>query len=336
MSAIQHYCTYFDHRYLPRGLALYASMQRHCRPFKLWALCLSDEAHEFLIAAALPGLVPVSLAELEAHDPELLQAKSNRTTIEYYFTCSSVLMAALFDMHSEIEVLTYLDSDLYFFSSPDVIFEEFRGFSTYIVPHNFTKRNEDLLWGGLYNVGWVSFRRDPDGLACLAWWRQSCLEWCHDYVEDDRFGDQRYLEKFSEKFAGVAIARHPGINVAPWNLDRYRLGVGADGVPTVDGLPIIFFHFSGLKRISSFLWRTSHLRFGAPMDRQVRSLLYAPYLADLLAGETMVRRRIAERADPLARTQVIDRRSRIYRTLREIAGAIVRGGGIWVVAQRVL
>lgn len=336
MSALQHYCTYFDHRYLPRGLALYASMRRHCQPFKLWALCLSDEAHEFLTALALPGLMPVSLAELEAHDPELLRAKSNRTTIEYYFTCSSALMAALFDMHREIEVLTYLDSDLYFFTRPDVIFEEFRDASTYIVPHNFSKRNEDLLWGGLYNVGWVSFRRDADGLACLAWWRRSCLEWCHDYVEGDRFGDQRYLEKFPERFARVAIARHPGINTAPWNLDRYRLGVGADGVPTVDGMPIIFFHFSGLKRIASFLWRTSHLRFGAPMDRQVRSLLYAPYLADLLAGEALVRRRFADRADPLARTQVIDRRSRLYRTLREIAGAIVRGGGLWVVAQRVL
>ena len=72
---------------------------------------------------------------------------------------------------------------------------------------------------------------------------------------------------------------------------------GYRSATTVDGLPIIFFHFSGLKRISAFLWRTSHLRFGAPMDRQVRSLLYAPYFADLLAGETSVRRHIAEPVD---------------------------------------
>lgn len=333
---VQHYCTYFDHRYLPRGLALYESMRRHCEPFRLWVLCLSDEAHEFLRALALPGLMPVKLAELEAHDPELLRAKGNRTLIEYYFTCSSALMAGLFEMHPEIEVLTYLDSDLYFFHSPEPIFAEFRDASTYIVPHNFSKRNEDLLWGGLYNVGWVSFRRDADGLACLAWWRKACLEWCHDYVEGDKFGDQRYLEKFPGMFRRVAIARHPGVNVAPWNLDRYRLGVDAKGTPTVDGQPIIFFHFSGLKRISSILWRTSHRRFGAPMDRQVRGLLYAPYLADLLAAESMVQRRFANRSDPLGRGGIVDRRSRLYRTLRETAGAIVRGGGLWVVAQRVL
>ncbi|HTZ80017.1 MAG TPA: hypothetical protein VMC10_19055 [Stellaceae bacterium] len=336
MTAVRHYCTYFDHRYLPRGLALYASMRRHCEPFRLWALCLSDEAYEFLIALDLPGLLPMRLAELEAHDPELLQAKSNRTPIEYYFTCSSTLMAALFDLHPDIDVLTYLDSDLYFFASPEAIFAEFRDASTYIVPHNFSKRNEDLLWGGLYNVGWVSFRRDADGLACLAWWRKSCLEWCHDYVEGDRFGDQRYLEKFPEMFRRVAIARHPGINVAPWNLDRYRLGVDPQGAPTVDGQPIIFFHFSGLKRISAILWRTSHRRFGAPMNRQVRGLLYAPYLADLLAGEAMVQRRFANRVDPLGRGGTTDRRSRLYRTLRETVGAIVRGGGLWVVAQRLL
>ena len=36
------YCTYFDHNYLSRGLALYHSLQRHAPGARLWVLCLSE------------------------------------------------------------------------------------------------------------------------------------------------------------------------------------------------------------------------------------------------------------------------------------------------------
>ena len=67
----RHYCTYFDHRYLPLGLALHESLMRHGGEFTLWVLAFDREAAEFLEAAALPNVRVGPLETLEAFDPEL-------------------------------------------------------------------------------------------------------------------------------------------------------------------------------------------------------------------------------------------------------------------------
>ena len=336
MTAISHYCTYFDHRYLSRGLALYGSMRRHCGPFRLWVLCLSDECHAVLSALALPGVVALRLADLEAHDRALPAAKADRSVIDYYFTCTATLMAWLFESHSDIGVLTYLDADLFFFRSPDFLLDEFEGSSIFIVPHNFSPRNRHLARYGIYNVGWVSLRRDESGQACLAWWRQSCLDWCRDDEVEGRFADQKYLDQFPERFSGVRISRHPGVNLAPWNLDNHTLSLGGDGAPLVDGKRLIFFHFHGLRRLAPFLWNTQTREFGAPLNRLVRSLIYAPYLVALESAESTIRPLLRGRAAPLVRESAGRYASPLLSRLRALAALLLRGGGLWVFAKKVL
>ena len=65
------YCTYFDHNYLSRGLALYHSLARHAPGARLWVLCLSDACYTALTALDLPDLVPRRLADFEAAEPEV-------------------------------------------------------------------------------------------------------------------------------------------------------------------------------------------------------------------------------------------------------------------------
>ncbi len=131
------YCTYFDHNYLSRGLALYHSLQRHAPGARLWVLCLSDECHRTLAALGLPNLVFRSLAEFEAEDPEVAATRSTRSTIEYYFTCTPAWMRHVLSHEPDAEWVTYLDGDLFFFESPEAIYRELQDASVAIIPHRY-------------------------------------------------------------------------------------------------------------------------------------------------------------------------------------------------------
>ena len=52
------YCTYFDHNYLSRGLALYHSPQRHTPGSRAWVLGLSEACYRTLVALDSANLVP--------------------------------------------------------------------------------------------------------------------------------------------------------------------------------------------------------------------------------------------------------------------------------------
>lgn len=251
---MRHFCTYADHRFLPRALALVESLRKGGKEFRLWFLCLSPECHELLKRLDDANIEAVSLEELEAFDPALLAVKPERSRAEYIFTLTAAWMVFLFDRHPQIDLLTYLDADLYFFGDYEGVFAELGDASIGIIEHRHARPNSDRLQYGRFNVGWVSIRKDEDGLCCVRRWREQCIEWCHDRVEDGKFGDQKYLDEWPERYNRVKIIDHPGANLAPWNLGRHEVG-GTRGFPTADGQPVLFYHFTNMwRRLPQYVW----------------------------------------------------------------------------------
>ena len=247
MSA-RHFCTYFDHNYLPRAMVMLESLHEHCPHAHVHVLCLSDQCYEALTTFAYHHVSLIRLNELEAADPELAATRSTRSLIEYYFTMTPCLPWYLLAKDFGIKEITYLDADMIFFSSPEPIFEEAAGASVVITPHRFSANLKDRECYGLYNVSWLTFTQTNDGLACLSWYRDACLTWCKDVLEEDRFADQKYLNNFQQQFHGVHVMAHVGGGVAPWNLagaviERHNSG------SHINGFPIIFYHAHGFKHL---------------------------------------------------------------------------------------
>jgi len=121
-------------------------------------------------------------------------------------------------------------------------------------------------------------------LEVLTWWQERCLEWCHDRLEDGKFGDQKYLDDWTERFAGVHVLEHPGGGVAPWNIGRYDI-VEEQGVlcgierDTGRKFPLVFYHFHFVKFHNNGYLDLGHHR----LPVEVRRLLYKPYLTRLAA-----------------------------------------------------
>jgi hypothetical protein len=284
---VRHFCTYFDSQYLARGLALIESLREHCPAFKLWILCFDERCYFTILSLRRPELMPISLSDFEAGDSALAATKSNRSRVEYFFTCTPALPLFVLRAAPEIDVLTYLDADLFFYSSPDPLFEEFSQHSVAIIAHRFSPSVERLQFSGIYNVGFLIFRNDANGLACLKWWRERCIEWCYLRAEIGRFGDQKYLDDWPSRFGNVIVLEHKGANVAVWNLSNHPITHSGSAV-LVGDQPLIFYHFHGFKQKRSWLYDLNTGPYSVvPNDTVIRQI-YAPYIRALhrLGGET--------------------------------------------------
>ena len=240
---IELYCTYFDHNYLRKGLALYLSLRQRSHPEQsvLAVLALSERCEQILRRLALPDLVILSLADLEQEEPRLLQANANRSIVEYYFTLTPWLIEFALQAVPSAKRATYLDSDLYFFHSPAALWQEIDQAPIVMVEHRFSPNYLDKICFGRFNVGWNTFDRTQVAKQALRWWSESCLEWCYDRVEGDKFADQGYLIALHQDFPGVHILQYPGINLAEYNLDNFSLSLSKAG-PMANGLPVIYWH----------------------------------------------------------------------------------------------
>jgi hypothetical protein len=319
------YCTYFDHNYLPRGLALYHSLQRYAPGAQLWVLCLSEACHRALTALDLPNLVPVRLADFEHANPDVAATRPTRSLIEYYFTCSPAWMLFVLDSKPDAEWVSYLDSDLFFFASPDPIYDEMNDAAFGIIPHRFARGLEDQRRFGLYNVGWVSVRRRDDGIQALRWWRERCIEWCYDRVEGDRFADQRYLDRLPEMFGGVHVISHLGANLAPWNSADCHLQWENGNVVIERRYPLLFFHFYGVKRSGGYYFN-SHRLYHAPFSSLMKHKLYEPYTAALAEAERAVAPHLKDdQLNTIRKPVVTNLGDRMFNALRKARMMGIRG-----------
>lgn len=241
---MHYYCTYFDKNYLFKGLALYYSLLDHDDDFNLHILCLDDEAHAILNSLNLTKASLTRLADFEDENPELKEIKKTRSLVEYFWTLSPSWPLHLLNKHPEIDVITYLDSDLLFFSSPQPIFDEFADNDILIIGHKYSEKFKICEASyGTYNVGFLSFRNNENGKACLKWWQNKCNEWCYYTTEDGKMGDQYYLNEWPKLFKNVCDLKNIGANVAIWNMANYEFKKNDDAV-LVDNQPLIFFHFN--------------------------------------------------------------------------------------------
>ena len=166
-----------------------------------------------------------------------------------------------------------------------------------IVPHRYAaEHRHKQATSGVYNVEWLTFRRDPDGLAALNWWHDRCIEWCYARYEDGKMGDQKYLDDWPTRFERVHVLENPGGGLAPWNVTNHELAE-LNGRPCVDGRPLIFYHHhslrlyrpSGASRLAAAVgqlrrgvppvplyWTTNY-----PVTAVERRLVWEPYLREL-------------------------------------------------------
>jgi hypothetical protein len=262
---MEHYVTLFDSLFLPQGIALHISMERQIKSYTLWILCVDDISHEVLIRLNLPNVRLLRLSQLET--AELLGVKSSRTKGEYCWTLTPFAPRFVFEVDIEVARVTYIDADLWFRKDPALIFREFNasGKQVLITDHAYAPEYDHSKISGQYCVQFMTFVRDGSEIV-RGWWEDSCIEWCYAQPEDGKFGDQKYLDDWPERFSDlVHVLKNKELALAPWNAKRFPYGGS------------IFYHFHGLRIISD-----KKVSIGPYcLPKVLIENVYKPYLIDL-------------------------------------------------------
>lgn len=220
LSRMNNFCTLFDSYYLSRGIAMHDSLAKQAKSFHLYIFPFDDIAYRILAELNLEHVTLVKMSDFE--DEELLRIKPTRTKGEYCWTCTPSIILYCIKKYN-LQDCTYLDADLYFFSDPAVLVDELGEDSILITEHRYSKEYADAITSGIYCVQFISFKNNRRGLIALNWWRERCIEWCYDRLEDGKFGDQKYLNDWTARFEGVHILQNLGGGVAPWNVQQYKI-----------------------------------------------------------------------------------------------------------------
>ena len=289
MSWSNNFTTLFNQSYLAKGLAMCKSMEKECDDFRLFLFAFDDVTAEVINKMGFKHVTVIRLKELEEYCPDLLKDKSNRNIAEYCWTCKGPSMQYCLDIY-ELDSICYLDSDLFFYNTPSLLFEESPSSDVLLTLHDFCNVVNLGESNGYHCAQYMAFKNNENGRRVLDWWTNLCLEWCYARHEKGRFGDQKYLDSFADHWEGTHDIKQGGC-CGPWNIQRYGVVKEEGKIMLVrDGhkLPLVFYHFHFLHNRRYALFE--ELNFGPyKYSRIVRKIIYAPYIQELMDNEKRVR-----------------------------------------------
>lgn len=211
------------------------------------------------------------------------------TAIKPYF------MAHLF-AHRSAQKLAYFDPDILVTGSADRLDALLDRHEMVLTPHLDTPIEDHahpselaILQAGTYNLGFIALRRGEIADRHLRWWQERLFDRCVVDIGQGLFVDQKWMDLAPGLYGdAVRIVRHPGWNVAYWNLHGRTVTIDDDG-PRSNGEPLFFFHFSGidpehLRPVSKHQDRFTLGDIGAAAD------LYRDYSARVLDADHAVAR----------------------------------------------
>ena len=249
------YCTIMTKSRLYQFLAQVVSLKKiRSGDFRFYVLCVDQEAFEVLNKLNWTNVHAILDEEL---GEEVLALKKERRIHEYCWSLKGLWLETIFQKYPEVMRVTFMDSDLYFWDDPELIFKAQGDCSVLLSREekyspkwraSFVKKLTRLT--GEYNSGFISFKRDEMGISCLSWWKEKTLEACRIDPRKGIFGDQRYLNEMPQLFSNICDITTAGVNVGIWNYRKYTFSE-KEGRVFIDKTPLNFYHFSGVRVINN-------------------------------------------------------------------------------------
>lgn len=170
----------------------------------------------------------------------------------------------------------YLDPDIYVTNPLNEIFNFLNLKSIILTPHYCNIQTEytgsiteeEILFVGIYNLGFVAINNDLIGNKIIEWWMNRLSNKCYADKFDALHVDQKWMDFIPAFFPNeTLVTHHLGINPAIWNLHERELVIDKCGeylirdVSSKEVFPLLFFHFSGFDPFKPKLINRRHPKY---------------------------------------------------------------------------
>ena len=258
-------CTIISPNYLAYARTLAASYLAQHPAHRFFVLIVADLAD---VAGFNESTVfeAVSLFDIGLENPRVEAMKYD--ILELNTNVKPTFLKFLLERYG-VDQLVYLDPDIFVYAPLSPVFDALDGgASAVLTPHVTTPvfdgkspSEQDILYNGTYNLGFIAVQRTHSA-AVLDWWERRCLDLGFSEGRTGLFVDQKWMNLAPGLFPNVHISRDAGLNMAYWNLHERKLSsatisetfegasIMAAGYKVTnakgEAVPLRFFHFSGV------------------------------------------------------------------------------------------
>jgi lipopolysaccharide biosynthesis glycosyltransferase len=200
--------------------------------------------------AFYPEFPMIEIDKIEIRDFQEMADRYNITELNtavkpFYFTY-------FFKHYPEAKNVIYFDPDIIVFQPLTELLNSLQNHEAVVTPHINTPIEDRLtpnelhhLNTGVFNLGFVAFRRSEINSEFISWWEEKLRYECLIDLCNGLFVDQNWMNFLPVFVPETHIERNPGYNAAYWNLHE-RVFSNRDNTFYVNAdNQLIFFHYSG-------------------------------------------------------------------------------------------
>ncbi|MFC0213919.1 hypothetical protein ACFFK0_15920 [Paenibacillus chartarius] len=237
--------------YLKKAMLMAKSAKRHIPNCKVIVGLIEESIPEG--CAQLPYIDEIVLGKHICPYPNFHKFIFQYNAWEGINSCKAQLLKYAYQTHSYENTFVHMDTDMYVFGNFDELEEILNQYKIVVTPHYSYSpepfRPSELKfyrYYGAINGGFIAFRRDSAAESFIDWWTRRVENYGYLSDKDGLFSDQTWLQYAPVFFDQALVLRHPGYNLAPWNLSERKLSVLNYFQYLTNNLPVRAFHMSGI------------------------------------------------------------------------------------------
>ncbi|NRA30755.1 MAG: hypothetical protein HRU11_10910 [Parvularculaceae bacterium] len=236
--------------YLPQARLLIASLRLHM-PDATLLVFLADESDELSELEEFVGAQIILGSEIGL--PTYYDMAMRYDITEFNTALKPFAFQFLFKRGAKYSI--YLDPDIELMSPLFEVEQSLSGGSNAVLTPHITEPLDmaknptelKLIRTGIYNLGFLALSRSAETRDFLSWWSDRMPTDCRVDLDAGLFVDQKYIDLMPSYLPVTHVLRHPGYNVAYWNLSQRKLSRSPAGDWCSNGEPLAFMHYSGIR-----------------------------------------------------------------------------------------